>query len=119
MSEEKNDMGPDGPGKKIPASLDRQLRALLPEKELNHFRDQLPDAFLNDASEGLNQVHDNSNLDGILKKLNLQMHQQLSHKKKKSGRKSIGDMSWIYWAIVIVLLLIICAFLVIRMQLHH
>jgi hypothetical protein len=28
-------------------------------------------------------------------------------------------MNWIYWAIIVVLLLTICAFLVIRMQLHH
>jgi hypothetical protein len=119
MSEESNDMNPADQGKKLPASLDRQLRALLPERELDHFRDQLPEEFLKDASEGLDQVHDSSQIDGILKKLNHQMRQQLVSKKKKTGRKSIGNMSWIYWAIVIVLLLIICAFLVIRMQLHH
>jgi hypothetical protein len=119
MSEEYNDMKPDGQEKKLPASLERQLRGLLPERELDHFSDQLPEAFLKDASEGLDQIHDNSQIDGILKKLNYQMHQQLVHKKKTTGRKSIGDMSWIYWAIVVVLLLIICAFLVIRMQLHR
>jgi hypothetical protein len=119
MSEESNDMKPADQGKKLPPSLDRRLRALLPEKELDYFRDQLPEAFLNDASEGLGQVHDNNQLDGILKKLNHQMRSQLVSKKKNSKRKSIGDMNWIYWAIIVVLLLTICAFLVIRMQLHH
>jgi hypothetical protein len=119
MSEESNDMKPADQGKKIPPSLDRQLRALLPERELDHFRDQLPEAFLNDASEGLDQVRDNNQLDGILKKLNNQMRQQLVHKKKKTGRRSIGDFSWAYWAIIIILLLCICAFLVIRLKLRH
>ena len=119
MSEEKNDMNPAGQEKKLPPSLDRQLRSVLPEKELGHFREQLPEAFVKDASEGLGQVADDSQLDGILKKMNHQMREHLVHKKKKTGRKSISDMSWIYWAIVVVLLLIICAFLVIRMQLHH
>ena len=119
MNEETHDMNPGDQGKKLPPSLDKHLRTILPEDDLNQFRDQLPEAFLKDASEGLNQVHDNNQLDSILKKLNQQMRQQLSHKKKKTGRKSIGDMSWIYWTIVVILLLIICAFLVIRMQLHH
>ena len=119
MSEEKNDMNSAGQGKKLPPSLDKRLRAILPEKDLGHFRNQLPDAFLSDASEGLEQVTDDSQLDGILNKMNHQMHQHLLRKKKKTGRKSINEFSWSYWAIVIILLLCICAFLVIRLMLHR
>src|SRR5664279_1749055 len=119
MTEETNDKKPAGQGKKLPMPLDRQLRALLPEEELKHFREQLPEDFLNDASEGLDQVHDSNQLENILKKLNRQMHQQLVHKKKKAGRRSIRDLGWTYWAIVIILILCICAFLVIRLLLPH
>ena len=119
MSEEKNDMHSDGEEKKLPLSLDKQLRTLIHEKELSHFRNELPDAFLNDASEGLDQVADDSQLDGILSKMNHQMRQQLLRKKKKTGRRTIGEFSWSYWAIIIILLLCICAFLVIRLMLHH
>ncbi len=119
MSEEKNDMNAGGPGKKLPPPLDKRLRALLHEKELSHFRNQLPEAFLSDASEGLNQVADDNQLDGILHKMNHQMRQQLVRKKKKTGRRSFSEFSWSYWAIVIILLLCICGYLVIRLLLHH
>ncbi len=44
------------------------------------------------------------------------MHHQLTHKKMHKRKKSIGDLSWTYWAIVIILLLSIVGFLVIRMH---
>ena len=119
MSEEKNDMNSAGQEKKLPPSLDRQLRSVIPEKELGHFREQLPEAFLKDASDGLDQITDDGQLDGMLKKMNHQMRQQLLHKKRKTGRRPISEFGWSYWAIVIILLLCICAFLVIRLMLHH
>jgi hypothetical protein len=119
MNEETNHMKPADQDKKLPLALDKQLRDLLPEKELNNFRKQLPDEFLNDASEGLDQVRDGNQLENILKKLNQQLHQHLAHKKRKSGKRSIGNFSWAYWAVIIILILCICAFLVIRLLLHH
>ena len=117
MDEETNDMMP--PGKKLPASLDEHLRALLPEKDLHHFRDQLPPEFLSDASEGLNQIPATEKLESVLMQLNLEMHKHLGHKKTTKRKRSVGDLSWTYWAIIIVLLLTIAGFLVIRMLLRH
>jgi hypothetical protein len=122
MNEETNHMNPADQDKKLPPALDKQLRDLLPEKELNNFRKQLPDEFLNDASEGLDQVRDGNQLEDVLKKLNQQMHQHLTYKKRKPGARSIGDFkdfNWAYWAIIIILVLCICAFLIIRLLLHH
>jgi hypothetical protein len=119
MNEEPNNKKPGDQEKKLPLPLDRQLRDLLPEKELNRFREQLPEEFLSDASEGLDQVQDGNQLDHILKKLNQQLHQQLTHKKRKPGRRSITDFGWSYWAVIIIIILCICAFLVIRLLLHH
>lgn len=119
MDEEINDQKPAGQEKNLPPPLDSQLRALLPEKDLEIFRDQLPDGFLADATEGLSKVRDASQLDTILKQLNHQMRRQLSHQKKQVKRKSIRDLGWTYWAIIIILLLTICAFIIIRMLLHH
>ena len=84
-------------------------------KELNKFGDQLPAEFLSDASEGLNLVQDDQQLETVLQQLNLHMHQQLAPKKTHRTRKGIGDLSWTYWAIVFILLLTIAAFVVIRM----
>ena len=119
MAEETNDMKPADPEKILPASLGRQLGNLMTEKELDVFRDQLPDAFLSDASEGLSQVRDDRQLDAVLKHLNHHMHQELKTKKKRLVRRPSGDLSWSYWAILIILLLTICTFIVIRMFLHH
>ena len=119
MTEKTNDMIPTDPEKKLPASLDRHLRNILPDKDLNHFREQLPPAFLSDASEGLDHLRDTKQLETVLQQLNQQMHQQLKHKKTHKYRKSVADMSWSYWAIIIILLLSIAGFIVIRLLLSH
>jgi len=117
MDEESNDMKPSE--KKLPASLEEHLRTLLPDKDLNRFHEQLPSEFLSDATEGLNQVSDSKNLESVLKKLNHELHQHLALKKTGKKRRAIGDLSWTYWAIVIILLLTITGFFVIRMFLRH
>lgn len=115
MPEETNDMIP--PENKLPASLDSHLRTIMPEKELKHFREQLPAEFLSDASEGLNHLRDAKQLESVLEQLNRQMHRQLAYKKTKR-RRSIGDLSWSYWAIIIIFLLIFVGFILIRMLLR-
>jgi hypothetical protein len=117
MTEETNDMIP--PENKLPPSLDNHLRAIMANKELNRFREQLPAEFLSDASEGLGQLKDTKQLESVLQHLNQQMHHQLGHKKTHKKRRSIGDLSWSYWAIIIILLLVIIGYGVIRMLLRH
>lgn len=111
-----NDM--NQPENRLPDSLDDHLRMMMAEKELKSFREQLPEEFLSDASEGLNQLKDTKQLESVLRNLNQQMHRQLAHKKVYKGKRPIGDFSWNYWAIIIILLLSIVGFIVIRMFLH-
>src|SRR5450432_990222 len=119
MNNETNDMIPDDPGKKLPASAREQLRANIPDGDLNQFRDQVPAEFLSDAAEGLDQVKDARQLDFILKQLNKQMHHQLTHKKSKRKRHSIANLSWTYWAIILIFLLTIVSFILVRMTLKN
>jgi hypothetical protein len=119
MAEETNDMIPADPEKKLPAALDRHLRTIIPEKDLMRFREQLPEDFIADASEGLENLKDSNQLESVLKKLNQQMHHQLSHKKTNKMRRPEGVLPWTYWAIVTVLLLTIAGFVLIRMILKH
>jgi hypothetical protein len=116
MSEEINDM--NHPENKLPDSLDDHLRMIMEEKELNRFREQLPADFLSDASEGLNRLKDSKQLESVLQNLNQQMHRQLAHKKVHKRKKSIGDLSWGYWAILIILLLGIVGYVIVRMLMH-
>ncbi len=119
MQDESNDMTPDEFRKNIPASLDQRLRALMGEGDSNPFKEELPAAFLKDAREGLEQVEDEKQLEDVLKQLNLQMHRQLTHHKKKRKRKNLGNMTWTYWAILLILLLVIVGFILVRMTLKH
>lgn len=116
MNEEINDM--NNPEKKHSDSLDDHLRSMMVEKELTHFREQLPAEFLSDASEGLNQLNDTKQLESVLRNLNQQMHRQLVHKKVHKRKRAIGDLSWGYWAIIIILLLSIVGYVVVRMLMH-
>jgi hypothetical protein len=119
MKDESNDMTPEEFRKNIPASLDQQLRALLGDGGASPFKEELPAAFLKDAREGLEQVKDEKQLEDVLKKLNLQMHLQLTHHKKNRKRKNVENMTWTYWAILLILLLVIVGFILVRMTLKH
>lgn len=116
MSEEINDM--NHPEKKLPDTLDDHLRRMMAETELNRFRQELPAEFLSDASEGLSHLKDTKQLDSVVRKLNAQMHRQLAHKKVHKRNRSIGDLSWTYWAILIILLLCIVGYVIVRMLMH-
>ncbi len=113
MSEEINDT--NHPENKLPDSLDDHLRMIMEEKELNRFRERLPTEFLSDASEGLSQLKDTKQLESVLRNLNQQMHRQLAHKKVHKRKRSIGDLSWGYWAIIIILILSIVGYVIVRM----
>jgi hypothetical protein len=119
MTDDTNDKIPADSGNKLPASLDSHLRSMMQEKNLKSFRDELPGDFVADASEGLDHLKDKKQLESVLKQLNQQMHQHLMHKKIHKRSHSIGDLSWTYWAIIIIFLLTITGFIVIRMFLRR
>jgi hypothetical protein len=85
---------------------------------LNRFREQLPAEFLSDASEGLSQFKNTKQLESVLQTLNQQMHRQLTPRKVHKRKKPVGDMSWSYWAIIIILLLCIVGYVIVRMLMH-
>jgi hypothetical protein len=115
MSEEINDMSHS----RFPDSLDDHLRSMMSGNEINRFREQVPAEFLSDASEGLSQIKDTKQLESVLRNLNQQMHRQLVHKKVRKREKPFGDLSWSYWAIVVILLLSIVGYVIVRMLTHH
>jgi hypothetical protein len=117
MTEDLNDKIPSD--NKLPVSLDEHLRAILPDKNIKQFSDQLPAEFISDATEGLGQMKDTKHLESVLQQLNQQMHLQLGHKKIHKRSTSVGDLSWTYWAIIIILLLCIVSFVVVRMLLKR
>ncbi len=119
MTEETNDMKPCRSGKKLPPSLERQLAQPYDGKGTEAFREQLPEAFLSDASEGLESGSGRDPAGCCFKTAEPPDASAAESKKKRNGKKIIVGSHWTYWAILIILLLTICAFLVIRMLLHH
>ncbi len=118
-NEESNHMIPDGADSNLPDSLDIRLRAMLNELDQKPSMEELPADFLTDATEGLHQVKDEKELASVIQKLNKEMHQHLSHVKTKRLKRSIGNLNWTYWAVVLIILLTIISFIIIRMQLGN
>lgn len=112
-------MIPLDPEKKITRLLENHLHTILEERDLKDFREQLPVDFVKDASEGLDQIKNKAQLEAVLKQMNQQLHYQLREKKTPKRTHPIWDLSWTYWAIIVILLLTIAGFIVIRMLLHH
>ena len=120
MKNDANDMIPaDDHGKKLSPALDSHLRKLMQEKNLKQFSDQLPVEFLEDASEGLGQVKDSVQLDTVMKQLNRQMKKQLSLRKVRGRTTPVRDLSWTYWAVIIIFLLTVITFIIIRMFIRN
>jgi hypothetical protein len=117
MSEEKKDMIP--PNKKFPVSLENHLKNIIPENDLEQFHEQLPAAFLSDATEGLHEIQNAKHLESVLQYLNQQMHRQLTGKRKHKKKIAIGSLSLSYWALITILLLVFVAYFVIHLLLHH
>jgi len=75
-------------------------------------------SFMNDALEGLENISDKKKLQVYVDQLNKALHQQLESRKINRERKKIKESPWIYFAIILVLLICIVAFLIIRQWLH-
>ena len=112
-------MIPDRPDSNLPDSLDIRLQAMLNELNQKPSTEKLPAAFLTDATEGLHQVKDEKELATVIQKLNKQMQLHLTHVKTKRLKRSIGNLNWTYWAVVLIILLVVIGFIVIRMQLGN
>lgn len=71
------------------------------------------DEFSSDAIDGLEQLSKKENASAIVAQLNANLNTQLKQKKKKK-RKNIFSENILYFAIILVLLLAVIAYLVIK-----
>lgn len=73
---------------------------------------------INDAVEGLQQVKGKKNIEHLVEQLHKDLHRKLEQKKTSRNKKKLREHPWVYLAVILVLLLIICAWFVIQ-RLHH
>lgn len=68
-----------------------------------------------DAVEGLQQVKNKKNLEGLVEQLNSDLHKKLKQKKSGRNKRKLREYPWVYLALIIILMLIIISWFVI----HH
>jgi len=70
--------------------------------------------FESEALEGLQTVKDQKHLQAYVDQLNKELIKYLQEKKNRRDRRKIKEIPWSYFAIVLVLILIILAYFVIQ-----
>ena len=76
------------------------------------------DEFINDAIEGLQQVENKSNLTDYTDQLNNDLKKLLAKNKIRKNKRKWKDQPFIYFAIILIILLIIVGYLVLKQFLH-
>ena len=91
------------------------INGRLSGKELHEFEALMLDSeILNDTVEGLEKIKEHSDPEQMALRLNKKLKKQLHKKPERQGQKSIKEMSWIYFVILIILLLIIAGYFVVQ-----
>lgn len=94
------------------------LAGQLSDKEIHEVEKWMADSeFANDAVEGLQEIKNKKNLETLVEQLNSDLHKKLRQKKTRKDKRKLKELSWIYFAIVLILLLVSIAWFVIH-KLH-
>jgi hypothetical protein len=72
------------------------------------------DAFVNDAVEGLQQIPDKKNMQVYVEQLNEELQKQIAKNKKRKEKRRLKDSPYTYWAIIILLLLMVICFIAVK-----
>lgn len=73
------------------------------------------DEFMNDAMEGLESLKaGKTDLSLIAHQLNADFKKQLDKKNKRKAKRKYVEQPWIYFAVVLIILLLVAAFIVVQ-----
>ena len=73
--------------------------------------------FINDAVEGLQQIHDKNRIAYTVEMLNRDLKKKTERKKQRRLKLQLKDQSWLYIVIFIFIILIILSYMIVhRMQ---
>jgi len=105
-----SNLGHDIEQDKLLQYLNNELSAEERHEVESHLTD---DPFASDAIDGLSMHSEPSELNPIILQLNSQLKKQV-RKKSKRKFKGLPDQSWIYFAVVLLLVLAIICYIVLR-----
>jgi predicted ribosome quality control (RQC) complex YloA/Tae2 family protein len=96
-------------------SLLKYLNKSLSNAEAHEFeRSASDDEFLNDAIEGLQKIDSPNKVDAITEQLNIELQKKLQKKKLRREKRKWKDQPWIYFAIVLILILVVLCYYFVR-----
>lgn len=76
--------------------------------------EMLDSELMNDAVEGLNEFKNKNNAALFAEELNRQLKKQLKKKNQRREKRRLKDMSWLYFLIAMILLIIIVSYFAIK-----
>lgn len=91
------------------------LSGKLTGEEKHRFEEELIDSeFMSDAVEGLEKFDKKAEIEEYARELNRNLKKKLAKNKPYRQRRKIGNLPWSMYAILLILLLAIVAFLILR-----
>jgi hypothetical protein len=92
---------------------------LSPEKKHEVEKKLLENEFADDAMEGLQQFRNKENLSVLVNQLNHDLKHKLKTKKRKKEKIHLMEHPWLYFAIFLIILLIVIGYFVIQRLLQQ
>ena len=72
------------------------------------------DEFTSDAMDGLQPMQNKTALPGMINQLNSGLKKQLKKRKERITKSAFADQRWVYFAIILLLILILVAYIIIK-----
>jgi hypothetical protein len=96
------------------------LSGKLSANEKHELEKQMADnAMVNDAVEGLQQFKDQKKLESYVDQLQKQLNTYIRQKRERRVKRFLGKYDqWVILSVILVLLLIVVAYVIIRMLMH-
>ena len=87
----------------------------LSAEDKHAFEEEMIDSnFMNDAVEGLESFKKQTDITEYASQLNKNLRKKLETKKLRRSKRKIKDMPWFYYAIILILVLVIAGFLILK-----
>ena len=95
------------------------LSGKLSAEEQHEIEKQMMESdLMNDAIEGLQDFENKDNIAQFAEQLNRDLKKQLQKKNVRKEKRKLGDLNWVYFSIIILIVLAIIAFVVISKHLN-
>ena len=87
----------------------------LSSADKHEFEEEMIDSdFINDAVEGLETFKKKADIDEYARQLNNNLKKKLETKRLRRNKRKIKDLPWFFYAIILILILVIASFILLK-----